>query len=336
MTSTSIGDLAQTMANRMQVTRLKSSLGTLTNELSTGKKQDIGTQVRGEYSALSSLEGTMKTLSSYSVAVREGSLMLDAAQVALTNIYDITNETGPNLILASDVSDPAMLQAASQDARQNLSSIVSSLNLSVAGRALFGGTATGNPPLISADAMLEELAAVVLGAATVEDAQLLIDDWFNTTGGGFETLAYQGSDTAMSAIPVGVGETVRYTVTAADQEVRDVLAAFATAALLSEGAFAGDPEAQAALLEQAGQSMLSAEAGFSVLQAEVGTQQSFLEDAKSRIDASRNAYQIALNDIYAAAPYEVATKLEAIALQLETMYAVTSRLSGLSMTEYLR
>lgn len=336
MTSTSIGDLAQTMANRMQVTRLKSNLGTLTNELSTGKKEDVSTQVRGEFSAVSSLEGAMKVLSSYQVSVREGALVLDSAQVALTSIYDLTVETGPNLVLASEVSDPSMLQAAGKSAEQELSSIVSALNLSVAGRAVFGGSATGSPPLVSADAMLDELATLVLGAATPEDAQALIDGWFNDVGGGFETFAYQGSDTSMSAIPVGVGESLSYTVTAADQAVRDVLSSFATAALVSRGVFDGNPEAQSALLNQAGQSMLSAEAGFSVLQAEVGSQQSFLDDAMTRIDTSQNAYQMALNEIYSADPYEVATQLEAIALQLETMYAVTSRLSSLSMTEYLR
>lgn len=88
MTSTSIGDLAQSMATRMQMTRLKSNLNTLTTELSTGRKEDVAKQMRGEFSAVAALEGEMRALSSYDVAVREGSLLLDAAQVALTNIYD--------------------------------------------------------------------------------------------------------------------------------------------------------------------------------------------------------------------------------------------------------
>ncbi|ABV95110.1 flagellar hook-associated protein FlgL [Dinoroseobacter shibae DFL 12 = DSM 16493] len=336
MTSTSIGDLAQSMATRMQMTRLKSNLNTLTTELSTGRKEDVAKQMRGEFSAVAALEGEMRALSSYDVAVREGSLLLDAAQVALTNIYDQVVDAGPDFLLTSEVSDSAMLKAAGQDAEQKLATVISSLNLSVAGRAIFGGVATDNPPLLSAEALLDELSTVVMGAATPQDTATLIDSWFNDAGGGFETVAYQGSPTAGLTIPVGPGETVSYSITAGDQAVRDVLASFATAALVARGSFDGDPTAQAEMLEIAGQSMLNAEASFSVLQAEVGTQQSFLEDARERIDASLNAHQMALNELYSADPYEVATQLEAISLQLETLYAVTSRLSGLSMTEYLR
>jgi flagellar hook-associated protein 3 FlgL len=336
MTSTSIGDLAQNMSNRMQMTRLKSNLGTLANELSTGRKEDLSAQVRGEFSAVAALEGELRALSSYDMAVREGSLLLDTAQVALTNIYDQAVEAGPNFILTSDVSDSAMLKAAGEDAEQQLATVISSLNLSVAGRAVFGGAATDSPPLISAGALLDELSTAVIGAATPQDAAVIIDSWFNDLGGGFETIAYRGATGIDLSIPVGPGETVSYSTTAADQAVRDVLSSFATAALVARGKFDGNPSAQAEMLNIAGQSMLNAEAEFSVLQAEVGTQQSFLDDARTRIDAYTNAHQMALNELYVADPYEVATQLEAISLQLETLYAVTSRLSGLSMTEYLR
>lgn len=336
MPSTSIGDLAQSMATRMEMTRIKANLNTLTNEVSTGRKEDIGTQVRGEYSAVASLESELRTLSSYDVSVREGALLLDAAQTALTNIYDLSVEAGPNLVLSSDVSDPAMLKAAGQDAEQQLATVISSLNLSVAGRAVFGGAATDSPPMISAEALLDELSLAIAGAATPEDASALIDSWFNDAGGGFETLAYQGATSGGLSIPVGPGESVSYDVTAADPAVRDVISSFATAALVGRGSFDGNATAQAEMLNAAGQAMLNAESGFSVLQAGVGAQQSFLDDAGARIDASVSAHEIALNEIYAADPFEVATKLEAITLQLETLYAVTARLSGLSMTEYLR
>jgi len=336
MTSNSIGDLAQSMATRMQMTRIKANLNTLTTELSTGRKEDIAQQVRGEFSAVAALEGEMRSLSAYDVSVREGSLLLETAQTALTNIFDLTVETGPDLILASNVSDPAMLKAAGQDAEQKLATLVSSLNLSVAGRTVFGGAATDSPPLISAEALLDELSTVVASATTPQDAALLINNWFNDVGGGFETMAYQGAAYGSLTIPVGPGERVTYEVTASDPAIRDVLSSFATAALVGRGLFDGNATAQAELVDIAGQAMLNAESGFAVLQAEVGAQQSFLDDARARIDTSMSAHQIALNEIYAADPYEAATKLEAISIQLETLYAVTARLSGLSMTGYLR
>ncbi|WP_424974811.1 flagellin [Dinoroseobacter sp. S124A] len=336
MISTSIGDLAQTMSNRMQMTRLKSNLGTLTYEMSSGKKEDIASEVRGEFSAVSALEGSLKTLAAYENSVTEGVLLFDTAQASLTLINDLTVEAGPNLILSSEVSDPAMLKAAGEDAEQKLATVVSALNVSVSGRAIFGGAATDGSPLISAEEIMDELTALVAGAPTPADALALVDSWFSDAGGGFETLAYQGSADPMTAIPVGPDERLAQSITAADPAIREVMSSFASAALVARGAFDGDAQLQADLIGAAGEAMLSSETGLSVIQAELGAQQAFLDGVSGHLDTQKSTYQMALNEIYAADPYEVATQLEAVALQLETMYAVTSRLSSLSMTEYLR
>lgn len=336
MISTSIGDLAQTMSNRMQMTRLKSNLGTLSYEMSSGKKEDISAEVRGEFSAVSALEGSLKSLSAYENSVTEAVLLFDTAQTSLTLVNDLAVETGPNLILSSEVSDPAMLKAAGEDAEQKLATIISALNVSVAGRSVFGGAATDGAPLISAEEMLDELTTLVAGAATPTDAVTIVESWFSDPGGGFETIAYQGSDDPMTAIPVGPDEKVAQSATAADPAIRDVMASFATAALVARGVFDGDAQLQAELIGAAGEAMLTSETGLSVLQAELGARQAFLDGVGDRLETQQNTYQMALNEIYAADPYEVATQLEAVALQLETMYAVTSRLSSLSMTEYLR
>lgn len=335
-TSTSIGDLARTMSSRMQMTRLKAQLGTLSNELATGRKDNVSSAVRGEFSIVSSLEGSLKSLSAYSNAMKEGGLLLDSVQTALTTVHDIIVETGPTLILSSEISDATMLKAAGEDAAQHLSSVISALNLTVAGRAVFAGTSTEAPPLTHADAILDELMTVVAGAATPADAMTLIEDWFHTPGGGYETVAYSGGAAAGIDIPIAEGETLSHDVTALDSELRAMLVSFASAALVSKGMFDGNPEAQSELLNMAGQSMMTAEAGVSDVQAQVGAQQAFLEDAMLRNEASEAAYQMALNDIYAADPYETATQLEAVTLQLETLYAITARLSELSMTAYLR
>ena len=61
-----------------------------------------------------------------------------------------------------------------------------------------------------------------------------------------------------------------------------------------------------------------------------------VEDAAARLSARGTALEIARNDMSAADPYETATKLQNVQLQLETHYTLTARLSRLSLTEYLR
>jgi flagellar hook-associated protein 3 FlgL len=45
---------------------------------------------------------------------------------------------------------------------------------------------------------------------------------------------------------------------------------------------------------------------------------------------------MARSDIVSVDPFEVATELQNLQVQLETIYTITARLSGLSLTKYLR
>jgi flagellar hook-associated protein 3 FlgL len=66
----------------------------------------------------------------------------------------------------------------------------------------------------------------------------------------------------------------------------------------------------------------------------------YFEGEVERIAISQSseisALSLARNLITQADPFEVATELKAVQLQLETHYAMTARLSRLNLVEYLR
>ncbi|MGR3292274.1 MAG: flagellin [Paracoccaceae bacterium] len=82
--------------------------------------------------------------------------------------------------------------------------------------------------------------------------------------------------------------------------------------------------------------MLNSEYALTILRANVGSAEARIEDATAQNSAEKFALEIARADITAIDPYQTATELEAVALQLETLYTLTVRLSRLSLSEYLR
>ena len=57
--------------------------------------------------------------------------------------------------------------------------------------------------------------------------------------------------------------------------------------------------------------------------------------AETRNSSEESALQIARNDLTSVDPYSTATKLQETQTQLETIYALTARMSHLSLLDYL-
>ena len=107
------------------------------------------------------------------------------------------------------------------------------------------------------------------------------------------------------------------------------------ATMLNRGALSGQPEARAALAEQAGATLLSAQPKLINTAATLGLAQNRISTTAIRNASERSALELARNAIISADPYETATRLQDAQNQLETLFAVTARLSRLSLTDYL-
>ncbi len=194
---------------------------------------------------------------------------------------------------------------------------------------------------LSAAALLPGLAcgtsdADVIAAADTTTALADIDFYFNDPAGGFATTRYLGS--ANDAPPVEISDDMRldYAPRADNGALRTMLQGLAIAAVAVEGAFAGDDQDELALYAGAGQTVLAARQGVIDLRADLGVSEQRLEEAHARGNAETQMLQRAWNDIASRDPYEAASEFEALQGQLEAIYVVTSRLSQLSLVNFLR
>jgi flagellar hook-associated protein 3 FlgL len=67
----------------------------------------------------------------------------------------------------------------------------------------------------------------------------------------------------------------------------------------------------------------------------VGTIQSYIENANTRNITEISAIEIARSSILSVDPYDSATKLQSMQTQLELLYAMTAKLSKLSLVNYI-
>lgn len=335
MTMTTIGDLARSFVMRHQNAVLKGELNTLTAEIGSGQTQNVARHLGGDYSYLSDIEQSLRIVKGYGLAASEATQFTDTMQTVLGAVQDTTTALSADLLMASNGALPSVRASVAHNAAGRMDTIVSALNTSVAGRGMFAGIATDRPALAPADTMLAALRPAIAGLTDPVNYLAAIDAWF-APGGGFDTVGYLGATTSLAPFRVAQGSTIDLDLRADDARLRAVLADAAAAALSTDPAASLDDTGVAALQRRVGERILSTNDALTGLRADLGFAQSRLEEASSRLAAERTALDYARGSLLSVDPYESATRLEETEFRLESLYAVTARLSRLSLMEYLR
>lgn len=81
--------------------------------------------------------------------------------------------------------------------------------------------------------------------------------------------------------------------------------------------------------------VINSKRGLIEVQSRVGATEARIEIAASRSAGARAAYETARLDTLAVDPYATATRLQETQTQLETLYTLTARLSGLNLVNFL-
>lgn len=333
MTQLSLGDLSQFFQTRRQTVQVKNDIQRLTSELSSGKVADVARHVRGDLSTLADVERQLSLLGSYGVAINETRAAMDSTQVTLDAIRQTVDVTAESLLQLSGTFHPESFANAAADARHAFDTVIARLNGALGDRALFAGTNFSGPALASADVMLADIVPTLAGLTSAADVSTAVDAWF-AHGGGFDSNGYLGAPTQATAALGPNGVSVTLPITAQDDAFRQALAGIVKAALPTAGVSLAPDEANA-LLSTAALTLYNATDELVATGAQVGHLQSRLEDILVQNQASVAGFEISRAALLGADPYETATALEDAQTQLEMLYAMTARLSRLSMVNYL-
>lgn len=336
MTITSIGDMAQHMMNARRTVAVKQDLNRLAYELASGRKVDPSAALRGDFNMLAGVERQLTVLEGYDIATKDAELFLETAQMTLDQVHTVTGDLGRDLLSASESGLSASVESVAKSARNDFDAIVSALNGRVADRSIFGGTATDSAPLIDSDTMMAQISAAVAGSATISDIVTAVDDYFMSAGGGFETGAYTGSLNDLAPMRLNDNRSADFNVRADTVELREAMRDSALAALALDPGLNLDLIDQKRLMETAGERLLTGQDNLTRVRADVGFNQERVENAMAENSLSRSSMLMTQTDLLSADQTEVAGKLQAVQVQLEMVYTITSRLSQLTLANYVR
>ncbi len=330
----SVGDMSQQFISMRNGGAIKTELSRLAESLSTGRVSDVTKVLGGDTARLSGINYSLEQLNGYTQAAKETDQVLARIQTVLGQVDDLRTQSSAQLLLVNEESTASQIDNAARDGARTFGVLVTTLNTQVADRALLGGTAVSAPPLATADAMLADLQATIGGATDFATINAAVTAWFDDPAGGFATTGYLGDTGNMVERRISDTKTVPVDARADDPAIREVLkgAAFAAIADSLPGL---DRQTKAALLQHAGTGLFAASSGLVSMQSRVGAVEAEVEQSLTETNAQITALQIAKNDIVQADPFETASKLQNVQIQLETHYSVTARLNGLSLLRYI-
>lgn len=334
MTTFSVGDMAQQFLSKRNGGLIKTELATLSNSLSSGKVADITRALGGETTRFSGVKYSLVQLDAYQQTAQETRQMLASSQRVLQSLDGVRNTTAQQLLLINDSSTAAQIDQAAEASRDTLDTAVRLLNTQVANRSLFGGASVDRAPLASAEDIMVSLSGAV-GAITDPAAIIaIVDDWFDNPASGFATVGYLGDQGPQVRKQVNDTTTIQLSARADDVAAVEVLKGAALAALANDNG-ALDQRGKTTLLEDAGRKLFSASTPLTAMQARIGSTERQIEDAMASNAAQENALGMLQNNLERADPFDTAARLQAVQLQLETHFAVTARMSQLSLLRYI-
>ena len=328
-------ELARMKMLQRQAIETRNKLDTAGTEMTSGLKASRYDATGGNLTRLFALERSLDRNSVYAATISLTETRLDVMQTALGNVLSSIEGLAVNLTTSVGIGDQAAGKIHARTARAAFADTVSALNSQVAGQSLFAGTATDRSALAAADAMLADLDALAQGAATAADAITAINDYFTRPAGGFFASGYTGAPDDLTAVDIGEGSRLDAGIRADKDELVAVLRSQAMAAVVAGGAFDGDGASQMALLGEAASQMLASKEGLLGVRSALGTQQHRLETAKTQRTAERETFDLARTNIVVTDPLEAASNFDALESQLEAIYTVTARLSGMRFLNFM-
>ena len=335
MNISSLGDAMQQFQLQRHNTALKTSLNTLSAELSTGEVIDRVKANDGDTARFSAVDNRLKVLSALKYMTAETELTLSATQTALNNLDLQRDALAEPLILVSPESTELQLTEAARASRDRFEGLISTLNTRLGDDSLFAGKAVDQAAFTSVDVIMGDIVTQIGAATDTDDIIAAIDTWFDDPAGGFATVAYTGDTGGQVTRRLDNATEVTLDVRADDPGIKAVLkgAVYAAAAAELGGI---DKRTQAELLFAGGVQLQSSASDLAQVQGRLGYVESEVERFAVAQASEQSSLNIARNLMTQADPFETASKLQAVQTQLETHYAMTARLSRLNLAEYLR
>lgn len=321
----------QVLSSLAMNTLLSSRMGTVEAQIQQIEQQMASGQKASTFAGLGSqapidiaLHNEAKTIETYQTGNQLITARIKAMDQAMTAVRDaaesVKNEA--YALTNADTQRTALIAAA----RTAFDTVVNSLQISVAGRALFSGTETETSPLRST--MFSDIVGNLTLPSDPTTVASDIDNFFATP-----TNYYQGG-IAIQPAAIDKNLTVNYGITGDNLAFRDILQGLATIAL-SDGVNTTD-STYATTIQNAAAMLSSGVGQLNQLISTNGSNQALVEGTNAEHEATLTMVQRHINDIEETDMTSAATQLSLLRTQLQATYTITGQIGQLSLVNYLK
>ena len=301
-------------------------------EVITGRKGDLPLALGRGVGEAHLLQKAINDVSQHHAAIAQFNLRATVAQSAVQSITAGASALNAELIAALGRGDETVVAASEDIARNALEQAFTRLNARVEGRSIFAGDGVDEPALSDTSVLITDIAAIYSTALTPAQFEADLDVYFNDPVGGFATNIYQGGPGEIASIEITKGEIMRGAAKADEQPIKELLRGLVVIAV---AAGQGPSPNRDASLRSAGSTLLNAADASIGIVTRIGTEQQRASNAAIRLNEEEAALTAAYNAKTSRDPYEAASRLQNLESQIEAAYVLTSRLSRLSLTNYL-
>jgi flagellar hook-associated protein 3 FlgL len=336
-------------ATRVSLVKMQARLIDAQKELASGRLADIGKSLGHKAGETVLLRQEHTRLTAMIEANGEVTTRVDIAQTSLKSIIDSAQEFLSQLIGArSSESGPPVIR---QQAENGLKSIVDALNSNFNGVYLFSGINADVEPLQSyyqtpPSAAQQGVAAEFLTAFGVAQGdpatqsitpaamQAFLDGPFT---GMFDGPAWtadwsSASDQNMRS-RISTYELLDSGTNTNEAAFRQLVSAYTMVADLGVETLA--PDTYQTVVDKAVELASQAIQGMSEIQSKLGIVQERTSNANERMAIQIDILSVHIGTLESVDPYEASTRITALMTQIETAYALTSRIQQMSLLNYL-
>jgi flagellar hook-associated protein 3 FlgL len=347
MKTTYVSTYALSNATRRSVMEMQSELMARQKELSTGRVADAGLALGARTGQTVALRQEHASLQAIIDSNAMAASRLDATQGALATIAEGAHQFLAVLVeAASSASNGNVTEAR---AKERLASLIGEINATHSGEHLFAGINTNVAPLSDYEAgsaakqAVDDAFVARFGFAQSDPAVSTISgadmaDFLDTDFAAlFDATGWPANwSTATDEVAQGrisTGTTVTTGVSANQSPTRKLVMAYAMVAELGLARLSGG--AHTALVERATNLVGQSIQGITETQAHLGSAQESVSNASERLSIQMDVVATHISAIESVDPFEASTRVTALLTQIETSYAMTSRLQRLSLLNWL-
>jgi flagellar hook-associated protein 3 FlgL len=332
---------------RQSIVKTQAELATRTTELSTGQHADVGLSLADRAGMLVSLESQKDALDTISSTNELASNRLGTTQTILDQMQNSAQNLMNDLI--TDDGSTTNASAIESIAKTGLDAFIGQLNSSMSGDFIFAGINSSTKPMTdysgsSANKLAVDDAFLAkfgmsqtdpgVGSISAADMQDFLDTQFTSL---FQASNWTGDWSSASDEPlaqkISPSQWTNTSITANAAPFRQLAEAYTMLADLGTAQLS--KETLSVVTTSARDLLGSAISGLVQLHTDAGIAQSTIEDANQQMQIQSGLLETQVNGLTNIDPYEVSSRISELQTQLETSYALTAKISQLSLVYYL-